>query len=103
LYRNDQVNDFAQYMDDATFAAFEAVSPRPAWGEPVDFDAAFKAHEVAIKALLEAPDTYVYVAGLAPVREHLDEVFASLVGGTAAWTAKKQKLIDEKRWSELIY
>lgn len=103
LYRNDHLDDFAQFMDEETFAAFEAVSPRPAWDAPADFEAAFKANEGEIKALLDAENTYVYVAGLAKVKESLDEVFGWIAGGSEAWRKRKQQLVDAERWSELIY
>jgi ferredoxin--NADP+ reductase len=103
IYRNDEKDDFAQYMDEETFAAFEAVSPRPHWGEPVDFGAALKVHEQEIWEMLSAPNTYVYLAGLEPIRAALDEVFADMAGSPEAWAARKEILITENRWSELIY
>jgi ferredoxin--NADP+ reductase len=103
IYRNNRKNDFSQYMDEETFAAFEAVSPRPHWGEPVDFHAALIAHEEEIREMLAAPNTYVYLAGLASISETLDKVFSSMAGGARAWAARKETLINEGRWSELIY
>ena len=103
LYRNDHADDFAMYMDDETFAAFEAVSPRPAWGEPVDFEAAFRKHEKEIREMLEAENTYVYVAGLAEVRESLDRELSQILGAEAEWAERRSLLIRERRWNELIY
>ncbi len=103
IYRNELRNDFALYMDRDTFAAFEALSPRPAWEDPVDFNAALAVHRSEVWAMIQAPDTYVFVAGLEPVRQALDTAFAEMAGSESKWQRRKAELLAGGRWSELIY
>ena len=53
--------------------------------------------------LLNDDRTYVYVAGLAPVRDALDKLFATLSGSNDAWAIRKARLVDAGRWVELLY
>ena len=103
IYRNEQRDDFASYMDEDTFAAFEALSPRPGWEDPVDFSAALDAHRDEVWEMIRAPDTYVFVAGLEPIRDALDAAFADMAGSEEKWQRRKAELIAGKRWAELIY
>lgn len=103
LYMNDVKNDIAQYYDDATFAAFEAVSPRPHFDAPVALDSTLESHRGEIWELLQDPKTYVYVAGLEPLREQLDGAMAKVSGSESAWQEKREELESQQRWSELLY
>jgi ferredoxin--NADP+ reductase len=102
-YMNDHRNDFAQYLDEDTFEAFAAVSPRPHWEDPVALDAALEAHAEEVWALLQAPDTYVYLAGLARVEDGLDVLFRKLAGSAEKWERRKAELIAGGRWREVLY
>jgi ferredoxin--NADP+ reductase len=102
-YMNDRRTDISSYLDQDTFRAIEALSPRPAWDEPADLTAAIGKHEAEVMAMLEDPHTYIYLAGLARVGEALDGILARAHGGSERWTARKAELIDAGRWMELLY
>lgn len=103
LYMNDKRNDFARYYDEDTFAAFKALSPRPNWADPIAWDFAIEDRAGEIWDMLGDEHTYVYVAGLAPIRDALDGLFARIGGSEEAWTKKKTALVDAGRWVELVY
>ena len=103
LYMNEEKDDFSQYYDKATFAAFKALSPRPDWADPVSMDYALEERSEEILELLENPHTRVYVAGYGDVLESLDHVFARVIGSAKQWERRKAELIAGQRWVELIY
>ena len=103
LYMNDKKNDFAQYYDEETFEAFQALSPRPNWADPIAWDQAIAERGEELWKLLGDPKTYVYLAGLEKMRDQLDAVFASLAGSDEAWARRKAELAAGRRWIELLY
>jgi ferredoxin--NADP+ reductase len=103
IYRNQARDDFALYMDEETFEAIEALSPRPVWSEPVDFGSAFAVHRDELWRLLRDPDTHVYVAGVAAMTEALDAALAEVAGSAGEWQRRKAELIAGGRWVELLY
>lgn len=103
LYMNDKRDDFARYYDEDTFEAFQALSPRPNWADPIAWDHAFEERSKEILGMLDEEHTYVYVAGLVPIRDSLDRVFANMLGSPDAWAQKKAELKDAGRWVELLY
>jgi ferredoxin--NADP+ reductase len=103
LYMNDEKNDFAQYYDQATFQAFQALSPRPHWDDPIDWEEAVAKHGEELWKSLGDPKTCVYVAGLENVRPELDKVFAGLAGSEKKWLSRKAELMAGGRWVELLY
>lgn len=103
LYMNDERDDFAQYYDRETFEAFKALSPRPAWADPIGWDYAIEARSEELWAQLEKANTYVYLAGLEPMRAELEKVFEDLAGSRERWQRRKAELMAGGRWVELIY
>jgi len=103
LYQNEKNNDLAQYYDEATFQAFKALSPRPHWAEPIAWDMAIAERGDELWQLLEAGNTYVYVAGLEKMRDELDAVFGRLAGSEQKWEQLKAALAADMRWVELLY
>jgi len=103
LYLNDERDDFCQYYDRETFQAFKALSPRPAWADPIGWDYAIEARSEELWAMLERTNTYVYLAGLEPMRAELEKVFEDLAGSTERWQRRKAELIAGGRWVELLY
>ncbi|HSG97477.1 MAG TPA: FAD-binding oxidoreductase [Woeseiaceae bacterium] len=103
LYMNDKRDDFARYYDEDTFEAFQALSPRPNWADPIAWDHAIEERSKEILGMLDEEHTYVYVAGLVPIRDSLDRVFANMLGSPDAWAQKKAELKDAGRWVELLY
>ncbi|HSN84120.1 MAG TPA: FAD-binding oxidoreductase [Polyangiales bacterium] len=103
LYMNDERDDFAQYYDTETFQAFKALSPRPAWSAPIDWEGALAQRGQELWKLLEQPNTYVYVAGLEKMRDELDEAFTEIAGSEDKWARRKAELVAGGRWVELLY
>lgn len=103
VYMNDRKNDFAHYYDEETFKAFQALSPRPHWADPIAIDRALQARSEEMRAMLSAGGTHVYIAGLESVRETLEKAFADIFGSKEKWARRKAELIAGKRWMELIY
>jgi ferredoxin--NADP+ reductase len=103
LYMNDERDDFTQYYDDETFRAFKALSPRPAWAAPIDWEGALAERGEELWKLLGQPNTYVYVAGLEKMRGELDEAFAQIAGSESKWARRSAELRAGGRWVELLY
>jgi ferredoxin--NADP+ reductase len=103
LYMNDERDDFSQYYDRDTFEAFQALSRRPAWGEPIDWGATIVERGEELWDMLGNAKTYVYVAGLEAMHTELDAVFENLAGSEAKWERRKAELQAGGRWVELIY
>jgi ferredoxin--NADP+ reductase len=103
IYMNDKKNDFAQYYDEETFEAFQALSPRPSWADPIAWDRAIAERGDELWKMLGEPKTYVYVAGLEKMRDELDAVFANLAGSEEKWQRRKAELMAGGRWIELLY
>lgn len=103
LYMNERQNDFAQYYDESTFKAFEALSPRPHFDEPPALEQVFAEHKAEIWKLLKAPKTCVYVAGLEQAKEKFDEFLAKAAGSEEKWDKMKAEIVADGRWSELLY
>ncbi len=103
LYMNDEKDDFSQYYDQQTFAAFKALSPRPNWADPIAMDYALEERSEEILSMLDKPQTRVYVAGRADILETLDRVFARIIGSAEQWARRKAELKAGQRWVELVY
>lgn len=103
LYMNDERDDFSQYYDAETFRAFKALSPRPAWGAPIDWEGALGQRGKQLWKLLEQPHTYVYVAGLEKMRGELDDALAQIAGSEEKWARRRAELVAGGRWVELLY
>lgn len=103
LYMNDAVDDFAQYYDEDTFEAFQALSPRPGWGAPADLDGMLRSRGEEVLSVLRSEKGYVYVAGQATILATLERTLASLLGSAEAWQALKLDMSRSGRWRELLY
>jgi ferredoxin--NADP+ reductase len=103
LYLNDENGDLANYYDEDTFEAFQALSPRPHFDEPADMARTVKENSGEVWDLLQEENTYVYIAGLSNLEDQLDQVLSELAGSPEAWEARKQELIEDHRWATLFY
>ncbi|GJM43652.1 MAG: ferredoxin--NADP(+) reductase [Gemmatimonadota bacterium] len=103
LYMNEEIDDFAQYYDRETFEAFQALSPRPNWADPIAWDHAIGQRGDEIWKLMGQPGTHVYLAGLEKMRPELDRVFAALAGSEESWERRRAELAAGGRWVELLY
>jgi len=102
-YMNDINNDLANYYDETTFKAFQALSLR-SLSRP---DEALQ-HTLAENAseaweLIQKPETYVYLAGIDRVADALEKTMVEAAGSEEAWRAKKERMKEEGRWAELLY
>ena len=103
LYMNDENNDLTQYYDEGTFKAFQALSPRPHWADPIALDYALEERAEEIMNILGKPDTHVFVAGFDPIRQMLDKAFINIFGSEDKWYLRKAELEAGKRWVEVVY
>ncbi len=103
LYMNDERDDFAQYYDQETFEAFQALSARPSWDDAIAWDRALAGRGDELWRMLEEPRTYVYVAGLEKMLGQLEKFFVGLAGSEERWTRRKAELVAGRRWVELVY
>lgn len=102
-YLNDQQDDFAQYYDRPTFEAFRALSPRPHFGDAIDWGSTLSERGEELWRRLELANTYVYVAGLRATSEQLDRVLERIAGSPERWKRRKAELVAGERWVELLY
>ncbi|HED10830.1 MAG TPA: ferredoxin-NADP reductase [Caldithrix abyssi] len=103
VYMNNKKNDFANYYDEETFEAFEALSPRPHWSDPIALDYALEQRSEEILSMLNKPKTRIYVAGYEKIEHLLDKAFATILGSEEEWKRKKAELVAGGRWQEIIY
>lgn len=103
LYLNDKNGDISTYYDEATFKAFEALSPRPHFDEPVDMHSTISDNAAEAWDLIQDPKTHVYISGLSKLEEDLDKVFSVAAGTPEVWEAVKTEMKEEGRWSTLFY
>ncbi len=103
VYMNNKKNDFANYYDEETFEAFEALSPRPHWSDPIALDYALEQRSEEILGMLNKPKTRIYVAGYEKIEHLLDKAFATILGSEEEWKRRKAELKAGGRWQEIIY
>ena len=103
FYMNEQRDDFALYYDEETFEAFSALSPRPNWADPIAWDYCLEERSEEILEMMQDPRTHVFVAGKEEVRDELDRVFARMTGSDERWQLRREELVTDGRWTELLY
>ena len=103
LYRNEERNDFSLYMEKTTFEAITALSKRPHWTDAIDWQEAIQSRGEELWSVLLDAKTYVFVAGLEPIRDELDRVFSNVAGSEKKWLRRKAELEAGGRWTELLY
>lgn len=103
LYMNDENNDLANYYDQATFQAVQSVSKGLLSDAGDALGQGIEAHGAEIWALVQDPKTHVYLAGMEKVVDKFDAVMAQVAGSKEAWQAARQQLVEEGRWSQLVY
>lgn len=103
VYRNERHKDLGLYYDDATFKAFEAVSPRPAFDHPPAIDSLLIENQHEVWELIQHPKTHVYIAGLTEVEERFEKAMSAIAGSKDAWLERRSELIAQGRYVDLIY
>ena len=104
LYRNDLKDDLTNYYSRETFEAFEGLSKRP-WMDREDtgLSELLENNAEAIWELMQEPKTHVYIAGLPKTAEDFYQAMAGVAGSTARWRWTREEMMEQKRWSELLY
>lgn len=103
MYANDEETNLTDYYDQKTFKAFKALGARPYTTSSQALEQGLNENAQEAWGLLKQPNTYVFLAGLDKVALVFDKVMSGLAGSADAWKEMKERLIKEKRWSELIY
>jgi ferredoxin--NADP+ reductase len=104
LYQNDLKNDLANYYSRETFKAFEGLSNRP-WMDKEDtgLTQVLEDNAEEIWELMQDPKTHVYLAGLPKTAEAFYKAMGKITNSEARWNWMREEMIEQKRWSELIY
>ena len=104
LYRNDLKDDLTNYYSRETFEAFEGLSKRP-WMDREDtgLSEVLEDNAEAIWELMQDPKTRVYIAGLPKTAEDFYSAMANVAGSSARWRWTREEMIEQGRWSELLY
>jgi sulfite reductase alpha subunit-like flavoprotein len=103
LYMNEENDDLANYYDQPTFKAFQAVSPRPALGAPVALDKALVHNAAEVWEMVQSPATHVFIAGTHDMLAGVEKAMTTLAGSAGRWAEVRQALADGRRWHELLY
>ncbi len=103
LYMNDENSDLANYFDQPTFKAFQAVSPRPALDAPVALDQALEQNAAEVWDMVQKPDTRVFVAGTENLLGVVEQTMVKLAGSGRNWLSVQNALKSSGRWSEVLY
>ena len=103
MYANDEISDLANYYDDKTFKAFRALGTRPLTTSSQALAQGLADHAAETWQLINEPDTHVFLSGLGKVAQVFDRVMAEQAGSPETWQQLKRHLIEDGRWSELMY
>ncbi|NLF24554.1 MAG: hypothetical protein GX589_02705 [Deltaproteobacteria bacterium] len=102
-YMNDEKNDFANYYDEETFKAFQAVSPKPHMDAPIEIGRSLEENAKEVWELLSHNNTYVFLSGQHKLEGMLEKAFVKMAGSEENWQKRKAELKAGGRWSELLY
>lgn len=103
MYANDETSDLTHYYDEKTFQAFRALGTKPLMSSSQALEQGLTEHAAEAWRLMREPNTHVFLSGLSKVTQAFDRVMAKQAGSEAEWKQLKQRLIEDGRWSELIY
>lgn len=103
LYMNDENSDLANYFDQPTFKAFQAVSPRQALDAPVALGAALEQNATEVWNMVQRANTRVFLAGTANLLPAIEQAMIALAGSGANWLRAENALKSSGRWSEVLY
>jgi len=103
LYMNDENSDLANYFDQPTFKAFQAVSPRPALDAPVALGHALEQNAAEVWEMVQRPNTRVFVAGTENLLGVVEQTMIKLAGSGGNWLRVETALKSSGRWSGVLY
>jgi ferredoxin--NADP+ reductase len=103
LYMNDLNNDLANYFDEKTFKAVQSLRASIVSDEADALGKGIEDNAAEVWKLVQDPKTCVYLAGMKKIAESLDQTMARVAGSPEQWSQVKQRMIEERRWTELTY
>jgi ferredoxin--NADP+ reductase len=103
LYMNDLNSDLANYFDEKTFKAIQALRPNILGDEADAVARGVEDNATEVWKLVQDEKTCVYLAGMKKIADSLDQAMAKAAGSAEAWQTVKQRLVRDRRWSELTY
>lgn len=103
LYMNDLDNDLTNYYDEASFKAFQAIGDNPFSKAENALERTLEENTADAWNIIKEPNTHLFLAGLIPVSEALDKAMSQQAGSPELWAETKQRMMDENRWSEMLY
>lgn len=103
MYANDETTDLANYYDERTFKAFRALGTRPLMSSSQALEQGLAGHAAETWRLIGESNTHVFLSGLSKIAQAFDRVMTEQAGSIENWTQVKQQLIEDGRWSELMY
>jgi ferredoxin--NADP+ reductase len=103
LYTNDESDDLTQYYDKETFEAFQAVSPRPNFADPIALDYEIRSRADELWEIMQKPTTRIYIAGQEKILKSLDKVFASRAASPEAWTEFRNGMAASGRLQSILF
>jgi ferredoxin--NADP+ reductase len=103
LYMNSLNDDLANYYDQATFQAIQALRQGLLSDEADALAGGIDQHAAEVWDLVCSPNTHVYLAGMKKISATFDASMVKLAGTEAQWQEIKRGLIEDRRWTELTY
>jgi len=103
LYMNDEEDDRTFYYDEKTFRAYQSLTSKPLMSSSQALEMGLRDNAGEVWELINKANTHVFVGGLGKVASVLDRTMTAMAGSAEEWKRMKASMIDEKRWSELIY
>jgi ferredoxin--NADP+ reductase len=103
LYLNDEQEDRTFYYDEKTFRAYKSLTSKPLMTSSQALELGLRDNAGEVWELISKPNTYVFVGGLGKVAAVLDRTMTAMAGSEEEWKRRNRSLIEEHRWSELIY
>lgn len=103
MYTNDETTDLTNYYDEKTFKAFRALGTRPMMTSSQALERGLADNAEDALRLINEPNTHVFLSGLGKIAAVFDKVMAEREGSIEDWKGIKERMIDEGRWSELLY
>lgn len=102
LYMNNENDDLANYYDQRSFKAFQALSPKPHFGDAPALDRSLADNATEVLEMLRDDRTRVFIAGPQAMLPGIDKVLAQLTGADD-WAVLRERLVALGRWSEVLY
>lgn len=102
-YANDEETNLADYYDQPSFKAFKSLAANSLMSSSEALQRGLRENLDEVWDLIRASNTYVFLAGLGKIAQVFDRVMAELAGSPEAWQTLREAMIQQSRWSELIY